>query len=326
MADASIDVPRVGRRGVEPAPAPHGIGYHVAIVAMSVAIVAVVGVVVWARFLTGLAAGPVPAGPVDPVPALAPQAAAVPGPGGTASASAASGASAASAAQAVNSGAGSAAASALSSAASAASSSAASAAAASAAAASAAAKTDASPQALPTLPAPRTGVASSVEPPVDPAWLDRTAAATGIPRRALQAYAGADLELLREEPACGLGWNTLAGIGDIESGHGRDLGPAGYASAPILGPPVAGGVRAEGPMQFLPSTWKRWGADGNGDGVADPNQIDDAALAAGRYLCSYGGLDTSAGWHTAVFGYNHLDSYVASVAAQAVLYAQRAGS
>ncbi len=43
-----------------------------------------------------------------------------------------------------------------------------------------------------------------------------------------------------------------------------------------------------GPLQFIPSTWRSWGVDANGDGVADPNQIDDAALAAGRYLCAAG--------------------------------------
>jgi hypothetical protein len=45
---------------------------------------------------------------------------------------------------------------------------------------------------------------------------------------------------------------------------------------------------------------------------------------AARYLCSYGDLGTAAGWHAAVFGYNHLDSYVAAVAANATEYAQRA--
>jgi membrane-bound lytic murein transglycosylase B len=170
---------------------------------------------------------------------------------------------------------------------------------------------------------PQLGSSSATEPPVDAAWLVHVSTATDIPARALQAYAGAELELEREKPTCRLGWNTLAGIGRIESNNGRTLTAAGYSASPILGPAVAGG-HAEGPMQFMPGTWAKWGADGNGDGVADPNQIDDAALAAARYLCSYGDLDTAAGWHAAVFGYNHLDSYVAAVAANATLYAQRA--
>ena len=44
--------------------------------------------------------------------------------------------------------------------------------------------------------------------------------------------------------------------------------------------------RAVGPMQFLPASWARYGADGNGDGVRDPHQLDDAALAAAAYLCA----------------------------------------
>ena len=36
-----------------------------------------------------------------------------------------------------------------------------------------------------------------------------------------------------------------------------------------------------GPLQFLPSTWDRWAADGDGDGVADPQDLDDAALRRG---------------------------------------------
>jgi membrane-bound lytic murein transglycosylase B len=175
-----------------------------------------------------------------------------------------------------------------------------------------------------TAAVPQLTSSSSTEPPVDVAWLTRAAAATGISRRALQAYAGAELELEREKPSCRLGWNTLAGIGKIESNNGRVLTDAGYSASPILGPEVEGHLHAEGPMQFMPATWAKWGADGNGDGISDPNQIDDAALAAARYLCSYGQLNTVAGWHAAVFGYNHLESYVAAVAAQATLYAHRA--
>ena len=76
-------------------------------------------------------------------------------------------------------------------------------------------------------------------------------------------------------------------------------------------------------MQFIPSTWATWGSDGNGDGVADPQQIDDAALAAGRYLCEYGDLSDAANWRRAVFAYNHLESYVNAVADAARDYAER---
>ncbi|MEV5463672.1 lytic murein transglycosylase, partial [Streptomyces cellulosae] len=74
--------------------------------------------------------------------------------------------------------------------------------------------------------------------------------------------------------------------------------------------------RAVGPMQFIPSTWARWGADGNGDGRTDPNNVFDAALAAGRYLCA-GGRDLSvpAELDRAILGYNHSTAYLRTVRA-----------
>jgi membrane-bound lytic murein transglycosylase B len=183
---------------------------------------------------------------------------------------------------------------------------------------------------------------------VDPAWAERIAARTGIPVRALEAYALADLLVDAEDPACGIGWNTLAGIGAVESDHGRhggsSIGADGYAVPAIRGPALNGdGVaaipdtdggrwdadttwdRAVGPLQFIPDTWVRWGADGDGDGVADPNQIDDAALAAARYLCASGPMTGVDGWRAAIFSYNHLDTYVDAVAAAANRYAAAAG-
>jgi len=181
----------------------------------------------------------------------------------------------------------------------------------------------------------------------DPAWTESVAAGTGIPERALRAYAHASLTLRVEQPDCGLGWNTLAGLGAIESAHGTHDGGVlradGYPDPPIRGIPLDGSAsaavsdtdggrvdgdavwdRAVGPLQFIPSTWQRWGADANGDGTADPNQIDDAALAAARYLCASGEMTSPAGWRRAVFSYNHLDSYVDDVAATANAYAARA--
>ncbi len=77
-------------------------------------------------------------------------------------------------------------------------------------------------------------------------------------------------------------------------------------------------------MQFIPSTWEQWGADGDGDGTADPNDIDDAAYAAARYLCADGNdLASSIGWSGSVFSYNHSSTYVAAVHAAATAYAER---
>ncbi|MGO4429425.1 lytic transglycosylase domain-containing protein, partial [Streptomyces sp. MCAF7] len=72
--------------------------------------------------------------------------------------------------------------------------------------------------------------------------------------------------------------------------------------------------RAVGPMQFIPSTWATWGRDGNGDGAKNPNNIYDAALAAGAYLCA-GGRDLSvkADLDRAILGYNHSQEYLATV-------------
>ena len=68
--------------------------------------------------------------------------------------------------------------------------------------------------------------------------------------------------------------------------------------------------RAAGPMQIIPDTWRQYAADGNGDGMTDPQQIDDAVLTAARYLCAVGGdLRTDDGWIAAVAAYNDSTDY-----------------
>lgn len=177
-------------------------------------------------------------------------------------------------------------------------------------------------------------------------WVEGTAASTQIPGPAVRAYGAAALRIDEEDPACRLGWTTIAAIGAVESGHGTHggavLGDDGRPSVPIIGPALDGnGVaaipatadstvmhgdsqwdHAVGPLQFLPSSWARWGADGDGDGAADPHDLDDAALAAARYLCA-GDRDLSAaeGWGAAVRSYNHSDAYVQDVLRWAETYA-----
>nr|WP_237448580.1 lytic murein transglycosylase [Nocardioides flavescens] len=182
--------------------------------------------------------------------------------------------------------------------------------------------------------ASRTPVAPAA---ADPAWVRRTALAAGIPEPAVAAYARATLGA---PEGCDLGWTTLAGIGWVESHHatidGRTVGADGRPSTPIVGPaldgtgpvaaiPVDGAWdRATGPMQFITSTWQQWGRDGDGDGVADPQDLDDAAAAAAAYLCGTGyDLTTAAGWTAAVRAYNHSDAYVLAVHSAATTYAER---
>ncbi|GAA2744474.1 hypothetical protein GCM10009868_22300 [Terrabacter aerolatus] len=189
---------------------------------------------------------------------------------------------------------------------------------------------------------------SVVEP--DPTWLARTAKRTGIPVVALRAYGRASILEATERPSCHVGWATVAAIGEVESAHGTIGGTRllqnGRTSRLIVGPaldgeggvaairPDGGGTRlhgddswehAIGPMQFLPGSWRTFGADADADGVADPSDIDDAAWAAARHLCS-GGLDlrNSTDWTRAVLRYNASDAYVATVANVAQAYARSA--
>jgi len=101
----------------------------------------------------------------------------------------------------------------------------------------------------------------------------------------------------------GVPWQVLAAINKIESNFGRNMGPSS-----------AGAI---GWMQFMPSTWMRWGVDANGDGIADPWNASDAIFSAARYLAAAG---APADLYRAVFAYNHADWYVREVLSLADLY------
>lgn len=207
--------------------------------------------------------------------------------------------------------------------------------------------TEQPPPALAPVPvAPPVPGARSGAPSIDPDWLHRTSAASGVPQTALRAYASAELQAPK---GCGIAWTTLAGVGWVESQHGtlgnRTLGADGHSSSLILGPALDGAgdfaaIRATGqseqwhgdptwdhafgPMQFISSTWQSWQSDGDGDGVADPNDLDDAALAAARYLCAGGrDLRSGAGWTAAVLSYNNARVYLDAVHDAATTYAKR---
>lgn len=153
----------------------------------------------------------------------------------------------------------------------------------------------------------------------------------GIPVTVLHAYQHAAGMLAASQPTCHLPVTLLAGIGKVESNHadGGYVDARGTTRAPILGPQLDGSngtaairgadgdwERAEGPMQFLPSTWASWGVDGDNDGTADPANVYDAAAAAGRYLCAAGGdVATPDGLRRAILAYNHSDAYLALVIA-----------
>lgn len=178
-------------------------------------------------------------------------------------------------------------------------------------------------------------------------WANKVATVVDIPARALVSYVRADLAMSEYQQDCRLSWATLAGIGRVESDHGRygdrTLGEDAVPSRPIIGVPLDGGPnvrairdtdngaldgdpvydRAVGPMQFIPSTWEKWATDGNGDGVGDPQNLDDAATAAARYLCA-GGRDMSSGqgWWAGVMSYNNSVEYARKVYALAETYAE----
>ncbi len=141
---------------------------------------------------------------------------------------------------------------------------------------------------------------------------------------------------------CRVPWWALAGISRIESRHGTYRGgrldAQGYPSVAIIGPRLdgSGGFaairdtdggrldgdtaydRAVGPMQFIPSTWARWGRDGDRDGRRDPHSLYDAAAAAAAYLChGRSDLGVDAQLRSAYFSYNHSQAYVAAVIAAA---------
>ncbi|WP_446217071.1 lytic murein transglycosylase [Micromonospora sp. IBHARD004] len=170
------------------------------------------------------------------------------------------------------------------------------------------------------------------------AWAQQMSARTEIPAVAMQAYGYAELVLAETHRSCQLSWTTLAAIGYVESAHGSanraTLKSTGRAEPEIIGDPLDGQGgrsrildtdkgqldhdtvydRALGPMQFIPTTWQEIGADADNDGRRDPHDIDDAALAAGNYLCKGGRNMTIAGdWWGAILSYNDVRRYAQDV-------------
>lgn len=167
----------------------------------------------------------------------------------------------------------------------------------------------------------------------------------GLPMAAEKAYRRAAAQMAQVDPGCQLPWTLLAGIGRVESDHGRyggsRLGADGVSRPRMIGVALdgAGPVaairdtddgqldgdkvwdRAVGPMQFIPETWSSAARDGDGDGRMSPHNLDDAAAAAASYLCSgSGSLLDSGAQAAAIYRYNQDDYYVALVQAFEVGY------
>ncbi|WP_347307373.1 lytic murein transglycosylase [Corynebacterium sp. SA-MJD20WY100] len=182
-------------------------------------------------------------------------------------------------------------------------------------------------------------------------WSAPLAASTDVSGQALRAYGNAELIARDAWPECHLRWNTLAGLGWVETRHGTyggswlkpsNLDATGRPDPKIVGIPLDGTNntvriedtdggrldgdtefdRAVGPLQFIPSTWEHFGLDADGDGVADPQQIDDAALSAAKLLCDNDrDLAVEEDWLEAIYAYNNSRDYVTRVAKAANSYA-----
>ena len=133
------------------------------------------------------------------------------------------------------------------------------------------------------------------------------AALSGIPPAYLALYMGA----ARTCP--GLPWGVLAGIGEVESDHGKFAAPGVQSGANYAG--------AEGPMQFEPATFAQYAVNGDHDGQFSPYDPADAVYTAASMLCANGAASgTAAGIRQAVFAYNHSRAYVNDVLGWAARY------
>ena len=147
------------------------------------------------------------------------------------------------------------------------------------------------------------------------------AVAQPAPSRTARTIPADYLALYRRAGArWGVPWTVLAGIGAVESDHGRSRAPGIHAGLNAFG-------CCAGPMQFNltdgpPSTWQRYATDGDGDGRLSPYAPADAIASAARYLRAL--LDANRDeLERAILGYNHSHAYVADVLARARGYTGR---
>ncbi|MEV4416183.1 hypothetical protein [Catellatospora sp. NPDC049609] len=179
-------------------------------------------------------------------------------------------------------------------------------------------------------------------------WARQVAPAVRVPVGALQAYAYAEWVTSQTRPTCRLSWTTLAALGKLATDHGTATGatldPASSVTPPIVGPPLdgrKGRIRvadtdagfydgdvtwdhAVGPMQLLPATWAVYGVDADGDQLADPHDLDDAALSTAYRLCAPGkDLTVADNWKTVIAAHDGVGANLQKVYDTAQAYGRQ---
>lgn len=139
---------------------------------------------------------------------------------------------------------------------------------------------------------------------------EAAAAAAETARKAAEAAAYRPVTIVRSAPVdlqtlynaagskFGVSPALLAAVHYVESGQRGDTTVSSYAGA-------------QGPMQFIPSTFRAYAVDGDGDGVANIYDAHDAVFTAAKYLAANGAA--SGNVTNALFRYNHSMAYVNKV-------------
>lgn len=149
----------------------------------------------------------------------------------------------------------------------------------------------ASPVVTPATTAPAAPPVQSAPDPV--AAAQTKLASTGLKPEFAASYLSVQAET-------GTPWQLLAAVHRVETGQSGDTSRASSAGA-------------VGPMQFMPATFAHYALDGDGNGTATITDFDDALLTAGRYLAAGGAARGN--YQTALYNYNHSNTYVNNVLA-----------